>query len=196
MKKLFVAFAILFAGLSAEAQVKVNINIGVQPSWGPTGYNYAGYYYFPEINVYYDVMDEQYVYFNNRQWIHSNRLPGYFGKPDLFRMYKVVINERNPYLNNRIHVSQYAKYKNYHNQQVIRDSREEKYFESKYHPKHSQWESGQMSQNRYKKDNDPRLTGRNDYSKKDDNFRNENDWKDDKRNSKESKGRGSKGSRS
>jgi hypothetical protein len=213
MKKLFVVFAILIASVSAEAQVKINVNIGVQPAWGPTGYDYAGYYYFPELNVYYDVTSEQYVYFNNRQWIHAYRLPAYFGKPDLFRMYKVVINERNPYLNNRIHVSQYSKFKKQYNQQVIRDSREEKYFQSKFHPRHDQWEREQVAKNYNKKGKDVKVVvkndvkvvvrednhykndkgrgndGRNDYSKND-NSNNRNNSK------KEEKGRGSYGPRS
>lgn len=199
MKKLLVVFAILIGSVSAEAQVKINVNIGVQPAWGPTGYDYAGYYYFPEINVYYDVASEQYVYFNNRQWIHAYRLPAYFGKPDLFRMYKVVINERNPYLNNRIHVSQYSKFKKQYNQPVIRDSREEKYYQSKFHPKHDQWKREQVAKNYGKKGYDVKVVIKEENHYKSDKGRGNdgrNDYSKNNNGKKEEKGRGSYGPRS
>ena len=65
MKKLFIAASLLlgFALVQpATAQVSVNINIGSQPVWGPVGYDYVEYYYLPDIDMYYHVPTQQYVY--------------------------------------------------------------------------------------------------------------------------------------
>lgn len=45
----------LFGINNAKAQVSLNINIGSQPVWGPTGYDHVDYYYFPDIDAYYYV---------------------------------------------------------------------------------------------------------------------------------------------
>ena len=68
MKKIILVITILFALIvsthKAQAQVSVgvNVNIGSQPVWGPVGYDYAEYYYMPDIDVYYFVPRHQYVY--------------------------------------------------------------------------------------------------------------------------------------
>jgi hypothetical protein len=51
----------------ASAQVRVNINIGSQPVWGPVGYDHVDYYYLPDIETYYYVPTRQFVYFNKWQ---------------------------------------------------------------------------------------------------------------------------------
>ena len=65
MKKLFfiLSFGLIvgmFPAGKAEAQVRININIDMQPAWGPSGYDYAEYYYIPEINIYYDVLSRMF----------------------------------------------------------------------------------------------------------------------------------------
>lgn len=56
MKKLILSAALLlscFAVKTASAQVSVSlgVNIGSQPAWGPVGYDYANYYYMPDIDT-------------------------------------------------------------------------------------------------------------------------------------------------
>ncbi len=124
MKKLGVF--IVFFGLifSAGAQVRVNAaNTASQPLWGPAGYHYAAYYYFPEINVYYETGSGNFIFFNRGQWIPASKLPDRFGKPDLFAMHKVVLNERNPYLNNTQHLKKYPANYKYGRQDLIRDQK-------------------------------------------------------------------------
>ena len=127
MKKLMIAL-FLFAGVAfsqqANAQVSVNINIGSQPAWGPSGYNHADFYYIPSINCYYDITRGQYVYMQGTRWIYAPQLlPRYRGF-DLYRSYKVVINQPNAYRYNRAHMTQYARYKNNYNQPMNRDNRD------------------------------------------------------------------------
>ncbi|WP_157255499.1 hypothetical protein [Pedobacter sp. Leaf216] len=139
MKKLVLFAAVLMVSLfsinNAKAQVSLNINIGSQPVWGPTGYDHVDYYYFPDINAYYYVPSGQYIYANGSRWISANNLPPQYGNFDLYRAYKVVINEPKPYLRNNVYATRYSKYKNYSGRQtIIRDSRDAKYYVVKGHP--------------------------------------------------------------
>ncbi|MCZ4222737.1 hypothetical protein [Pedobacter rhodius] len=142
MKKLFLFAAVLMVSLfsinNAKAQVSLNINIGSQPVWGPTGYDHVEYYYFPDIDAYYYVPSGQYIYSNGGRWVWTNSLPAQFGNFDLYRAYKVVVNEPKPYLRNNIYVTKYSKFKNYNGRQaVIRDSRDTKYYVVKGHPNYN-----------------------------------------------------------
>jgi hypothetical protein len=55
-----------------STQIKVNINIGSQPVWGPIGYDYARFYYLPDLDMYYDVNRREYLYNENNRWIYIN----------------------------------------------------------------------------------------------------------------------------
>lgn len=95
----------------ANAQVNISVNIGSQPDWGPRGYNYVDYYYLPEIESYYNVRDRQFIYLNNGRWLFSANLPSRYRNYDLYRGYKVVINQPRPYLHYKEHKFKYKKYK-------------------------------------------------------------------------------------
>jgi hypothetical protein len=142
MKKLMIALFLvtgMVATKAANAQVSVNINIGNQPAWGPTGYDYVNFYYLPEINCYYDVMRGQFIYLSGSRWIYTRSLPSRYRSYNLYNTYKVVVNQPNPYRYNRNHMREYARYRGMRNQPVIRDSRDSRYYESRQHPQHSQW---------------------------------------------------------
>lgn len=144
MKKLILAFA-LFAGAAttvsnvAQAQIHVNINIGSQPLWGPTGYDYARYYYLPDVGAYYSVADKQFVYNEGGRWVFGASLPGRYGNFDLYNGYKVVINDDKPWLRNNTYATKYRSYRGRHGQMAIRDSRDNRYFENPNHPHHNEW---------------------------------------------------------
>ncbi|AYL98557.1 hypothetical protein [Mucilaginibacter celer] len=130
MKKIILTAAILLSSLSvkiASAQISLSINIGSQPEWGPVGYDRADYYYLPDIDAYYDINAHQYVYFDNNVWVHGAVLPPRFGSYDVYRSYKVVVNERTPWVRNDVYRRKYASYRGRHDQVVIRDSRDVKY---------------------------------------------------------------------
>jgi hypothetical protein len=140
MKKIWVITCLLmgafFYGNTANAQVKVsvNFNIGSQPVWGPTGYDYAQYYYLPDVDAYYDIPRHQYIYQNGGRWIYASALPGSYHY-DPYKSYKVVVNEPRPYLHDDVYRNKYGRYKGqYSQQQIIRDSRDEKYYVVKGHP--------------------------------------------------------------
>lgn len=112
MKKLFFLMLAISIWLNpAHAQVSVNLNLGAQPQWGPSGYNRADYYYLPDIQTYYNVPQKQFIYRNNDTWAFSNSLPARYNGYNLYNGYKVVLNTPKPYLYFNDHKVKYAKYK-------------------------------------------------------------------------------------
>jgi hypothetical protein len=148
MKKIAVVICFMLGGLvySASAQVKINVNIGSQPVWGPEGYDYAEYYYLPDVDAYYYVPQRQFVYLNGNKWVFARSLPPSYNY-DLYRGYKVVVNEPKPYLRPAIYREKYGKYKGWYGKQtVIRDSHNEKYYVVKGHPKNVNKNKGNKGQ--------------------------------------------------
>jgi len=123
MKKIMLSMLFAIASLAivntSKAQVSVNINIGTQPEWGPVGYDYAEYYYLPDIESYYYVPKRQFVYYSGNRWVFSSSLPPVYANYDLYSGYKVVVNKHNAYRYFNDHKVRYVKYKNYNNRQVV-----------------------------------------------------------------------------
>lgn len=112
LKIISLGITMFFASNSLPAQISVNVNLGVQPSWGPVGYSSADYYYLPDIYTYYDVRKTQFVYQSNGVWIRSSYLPRQFRSYDLYRGYKVVMNDYHgfrPYYNYKYDKVKYYK---------------------------------------------------------------------------------------
>ena len=144
MKKSILIITLLlssFAFQSAKAQIKLGLsyNIGQQPIWGPTGYDHAEYYYIPDLDVFYNVPNQQYIYQDQGRWIFNRSLPGRYKDYDLYKGYKVVVNDYLPYHNAQMYRIRYSGYKGKHDQEFIRNSHEDKYFENKNHPEHNKW---------------------------------------------------------
>jgi hypothetical protein len=116
----FASFAIIDTA-KAQVRVGININIGSQPDWGPVGYDYAEYYYLPDIEAYYYVPRHQFVYMSNGRWIFSANLPPRYASYDLYRGYKVVVNTPYAYRHYRDHRVRYAGYRNHYDRQVVRN---------------------------------------------------------------------------
>lgn len=126
MKKLIIALGLgltiaMFNTSSIEAQhVSVNINLDIQPAWGPSGYHYADFYYIPELNIYYDVNHGLFVYLSGRRWVSNIYLPKKYHKYDFYLMHKVVLNDiYNPWVHNKYHKRSYAHFRNNRSQIAI-----------------------------------------------------------------------------
>lgn len=104
---------------NAQVSVGVHVNIGDQPGWGPAGYDYAEYYYMPDIETYYCVPRRQFVYLSGNRWIFSASLPPAYAHYDLYSGYKVVLRDPYAYRHFDDHRVRYAGYRNRPNQQVI-----------------------------------------------------------------------------
>ncbi len=141
MKKIGIILAILLFSTAPrlKAQVSFSINIGSQPMWGPVGYDYVRYYYIPDIDAYYDVNTDMYIYLSRGVWIHSRYLPPRYRGIDLYRVHKVVINSPRPWLHHQKHWSLYRGYRGHHDQVPIRDSRDRRYYANPHHPHHNEW---------------------------------------------------------
>ena len=112
------------------------VNISIQPSWGPAGYDYAMYYYFPDFNFYYDVERALFYYPNYGRWVSARVLPAGRGFPtDLHRYYKVVINRHNPWNYNRQHRTRYKMYKGVRTQPTIVDIKGGRTHQNSYSPR-------------------------------------------------------------
>ena len=149
MRYFFVLIVALCLASTSNAQVSVrlNFNLDSQPAWGPTGYDYAEFYYLPDIDVYYYVPRHRFYYNQGGRWRFSSQLPSRYRNYDLYNSYKIVVNEREPWRNHENYREKYSSYKDRHDQQPIRDSKESKYFVNKYHPQHNTWVQQQKHDN-------------------------------------------------
>lgn len=91
--KLIAITLFLFASTVNHAQVSINVNFGTPPQWGPTGYSEVSYYYLPDVQSYYDISAQQFIFLNNGVWIRSHNLPNRYRNYDLYNGYKVVLND-------------------------------------------------------------------------------------------------------
>lgn len=125
MKKILFSMLFTFAAIAfvnsskAQVSVGVHINIGDQPEWGPPGYDYAEYYYMPDIETYYYVPRHQFVYLSGNRWVFSTSLPPRHAHYDLYSGYKVVLRSPHAYYHFRDHRVRYARYKNHSHRQGI-----------------------------------------------------------------------------
>ena len=190
MKTKFILAFLVFSIVTLnkpQAQIKINFNVGAQPVWGPVGYDRADNYYLPDIETYYNVPQREYTYLENGKWVSTSSLPSRYKDYDLYKGYKVVMNEPRPYLHHDMYRTKYVSFKNRHDQQIIRDSKEYKYYEIKDHPKHGEWKSnGHDNRNKNGRGN-PSNNGYNNRN----NGNNNGNGKHDK--DEDDKGRGKKG---
>ncbi|MDR2473155.1 MAG: hypothetical protein LBD53_06260, partial [Tannerella sp.] len=133
MKKLvfimIMALTVIFVNTeNADAQIHVSVNIDIQPAWGPMGHDYVEYYYIPEIDVYYDVINRLFYYPHGNRWIPCTYLPVAYSYYDFYSLYKVVLNNIfDPWRYHIRHRQLYAHYcYNYH-QMPIYCSRDHRY---------------------------------------------------------------------
>ncbi len=193
MKKFIIVFALLI-GLTSfvntiEAQnINISINIGRQPAWGPVGYDYAGYYYFPDIDIYYDVNVGLFYYLDRGRWISARYLPYAYRNYDLYRLYKVVLNVNQPWRYHHKHYRDYARYRGHRSPVVIRDSRDVRYRDSRNNrvawyssdKKHANKKHYNNSNNRDRNYSNNKKA--NDNRKRNENYRSDNHRKDNNKN--------------
>src|SRR6266513_437346 len=116
---LFITAAITINKAEAQVRLNVNVNIGSQPVWGPVGYDYAEYYYLPDIEAYYYVPARQFIYMSDNRWVFSTSLPPRYINYDLYSGYKVVVNRPNAYRYFDQDRMRYGGYRGNHSQMII-----------------------------------------------------------------------------
>lgn len=91
--KLFVFGIMLLFAASVQSQLSVTVNFGRPPAWGPAGYSDVRYYYLPDIESYYDIQSAKFIYILDNRWVRRTYLPPRYRNYDLYRGYKVVMND-------------------------------------------------------------------------------------------------------
>ena len=150
MRKLIISIAIILGGFMLQpaiAQNRDKVNIVKQPIWGPVGYDYVEYYYIPEVDAYYNVPKQKYVYMEKGKWVTRSNLPRQYRGHDMYHTTKFVINEPRPYLQHQKYKSIYNSEGGQRKQLSIRDSRDSKYYENRNHPEHSKWKNKNKKHN-------------------------------------------------
>ncbi len=137
----------LTAPLKAQVHINFGINLSSQPIWGPTGYDEVQYYYLPDIDAYYYVPQHRFIYQVRGRWITSSYLPSRYRNYNLYEGHKVVMNGYRPYEHDQDNREKYGSFKDRHDQQPIRDSRDSKYFGNRNHPEHNNWIKQQRHDN-------------------------------------------------
>jgi len=69
------------------------------------------YYYLPDMECYYDVSLQQYVYFDGSLWVHNGYPPPYYGDYDMNGAYVVVLDQHvnDPWNNHTTYVNNYPR---------------------------------------------------------------------------------------
>ena len=147
----FVLFLVAPTG-TVQAQISVHFNIGTPPSWGPSGYSDARYYYLPDVQAYYDVPSSMFIYYEGGSWVRRSYLPNQYRNYDLFHGYKVVLNDyhgNTPYTNFNTHRLMYAKGYHQGSQRTIGERPQNVNYNNKGHDMNNQSNRGrnEISQN-------------------------------------------------
>ena len=110
--KLMITGMMFFLAITTQGQIKVNLDLGRPPNWGPVGYSKAQYYYLPDVQSYYDVPSSRFIYLRNGSWFRSAALPPQYRGYDLYNGYKVVLTDykgKTPYTYFKNHKVKYYK---------------------------------------------------------------------------------------
>ncbi|SKA12949.1 hypothetical protein [Sediminibacterium ginsengisoli] len=167
MKKLILPVVLLASVLlsynDSKAQVRLNVNVNIgRPAWGVPGDYVGDYYYMPEIDTYYYIPERQFIYLDGGRWIFASSLPVAYRNYDLYRGYKVVVNEPRPYLRGNIYRERYNKYYVAYRRPVVIDNRnrydnrfdDRRFHDNRRDDRHDRWDRDD------RRDND---RGRNDH---------------------------------
>jgi hypothetical protein len=111
-------FAVSLNGITG-CDIASILTTGVQytnPSWAPPYSQGVRYYYMPDIETYYDLTDQDFVYLNNGQWLFSPTLPSMYSGYDLYNGFVISLNINvfQPWMHHQYYVSNYPRYY-YHN---------------------------------------------------------------------------------
>lgn len=113
--------AILFAiaitsvggcGTTSYVSAGVGSQQYINPPWAPPYVAGVRYYYLPDIEVYYDLSNQDFVYLDDGQWLFSSTLPSIYRGYDLYDGFTVALNVGvfQPWMHNQYYVSHYPRY--------------------------------------------------------------------------------------
>jgi len=82
------------------------------PTWAPPYTPGVRYYYLPDIECYYDLTNQEFMYLDNGQWSYSQTLPPMYAGYDLSDAFTVAVNFNTyqPWMHHQYYVSHYPRY--------------------------------------------------------------------------------------
>ena len=122
--KLTAVGIILLVSSASHAQLSINLNIGTASTYQNSSNVAVGYYYLPDIQTYYDVRANQYIYLERGNWIQSRNLPYRYRNYDARNGYKVVLKDyhgNQPYRNFNNDRTRYYEGYRVNNQRIVLD---------------------------------------------------------------------------
>ncbi|WP_291114819.1 hypothetical protein [Flavobacterium sp. UBA6135] len=119
----FILLGLLLSSFTMQSQVSVNVNLGKPPVWAPADRVEVQYYYLPEVDVYYDVPAQRFIYIRNGRWHHSAALPAKYRGYNLNGANIVYLTDYRGNAPYKFHKSHKAKYGNRGNAYVVKQTK-------------------------------------------------------------------------
>lgn len=119
----FILLGLLLNSFMMQSQVSVNVNFGTPPVWAPADRVEVQYYYLPEVDVYYDVPAERFIYIRNGRWHRSAALPARYSGYNLRGANVVYITDYRGNAPYKFHKSHKVKYGNRGTVYVVKDGK-------------------------------------------------------------------------
>ncbi len=116
-----IGFAIVFSiaiigkascGTISYVSAEVGSQQYINPPWAPPYAAGVRYYYLPDIEAYYDLSNQDFVYLENGQWLFSSALPPIYSWYDLYDGFTIALNVGvfQPWMHNQFYISHYPRY--------------------------------------------------------------------------------------
>lgn len=127
---LVVVFFFIFNGCYSTGYVyddaEVNVHVSV-PAWAPPydDVQHVRYYYMPDIEVYFDLSNQEFVYLQDGSWMFSSSFPQMYPGFDLNNSYVVMLDNQvyEPWMHHHYYISHYPRYY-YHSVYNVTDTRD------------------------------------------------------------------------
>ena len=110
--KVLLASCLFIFSLQTQAQnisVGININTAPREKVRYVEVESPSYYYYPEIETYFEINSAIYIYFSNNNWVRSRYLPSYYSDYDVRNGQRYVVEYRGsrPYNHYHEHKNKY-----------------------------------------------------------------------------------------
>jgi hypothetical protein len=102
-------------GSSTKTMAQVQVGVSIAPPYWAPAYDdveHVQYYYLPDIEVYYDVWNHEFVYMEDGNWMFSAQLPPMYANYDFNNAFVVVLdrNVHQPWMHFHYYVAHYPKF--------------------------------------------------------------------------------------
>ncbi len=110
---IIILFLASYSTVAVAQKFGVRVNVDL-PSWAPyyDRTDQVNYYYFPDIECYYDVRNREFIYLEDGEWLFGRSLPRAYSWYDLNDCFIVALDARvyEPWRHSNYYVSHYPRY--------------------------------------------------------------------------------------